>query len=216
MEVPIAVALPLMLVSDEAGQSVSRTLGMTLTGASGAALARFSNEVDAENFSVVRTAFLAPGLYRLDLTLTDGSETIYETSTQIDVPVGYGERFGLSSIIPFPQSRDQAPDSMPSPTSTLRVGQDVLLNFRVFPGKKGEPSESAELVFSIYQDNQEVQSLKYPQKLDLTKGQDTGLQVITSLPMSKLAPGAYRVVVWVSDPALGRRATGELYLTVVP
>ncbi len=86
----------------------------------------------------------------------------------------------------------------------------------MFPGKKGEPSESAEMVFSIYQEGQEIKSLKYPQVLDLKKGRDFGLQVITSLPMSEMSPGTYRVVVWVSDPKLGRRATGELMLTVVP
>jgi VWFA-related protein len=216
VQVPIAVALPPNLLADEAGQPEARILTMSLKGSSGAALAQFSDDVDQDNFSVLRTAVLAPGLYRLDITLTNESGMVYETSTQIDVPVGYGDRFGLSTIIPFPITNSEDPNNKTRPSAALRPGQDVLLHFRVFPGKKGEPSKTAELVFSIYQGNQELKSLKYPQVLDLTKNNEFGLQVITSFPMSGMAPGAYRLVVWVSDPDLGRRATGELYLTVVP
>jgi hypothetical protein len=219
VEVPIAVALPLELVSDEKGQPGSRSLEMTLTDGTGSTLASFSDSVDSKNFSVVRTAVVPPGNYLLQITLTSASETIYQTSTQIDVPAGYGERFGLSSIVPFLSSEAQVPGGeAPAirPISTLRVGEDVLLHFRVFPGKRGEPSESAQMVCSIYQGDQEVQFLRQPDPLDLKKGQDGGLPVITRLPTGKLAPGTYRIVVWVSDPKLGRRATGEIDLTIIP
>ena len=219
VEVPIAVALPLELVSDEKGQPGSRSLEMTLTDGSGSTLASFSDSVDSKNFSVVRTAVLPPGNYLLQITLTKASETIYQTSSQIDVPAGYGERFGLSSILPFLSSNAQAPNGgAPAlrPTSTLRVGEDVLLHFRVFPGKRGEPSESAQMVCSIYQGDREIQTLRQPDPLDLKKAQEGGLPVITRLKTGVLAPGTYRIVVWVSDPLLGRRATGEIGLTVVP
>ena len=96
------------------------------------------------------------------------------------------------------------------------MGEDVFLHFRVFPGKRGEPSESARLIFSIYQGDREIQSVKQPDALDLMKGQDIGLPVITRLATSNLAPGTYRVVVWVSDRRLARVATGEIELTVTP
>lgn len=212
IEVPIAVALPLELVSGDGGP---RTLQLTLTDAAGASVASFSDEVDATDFSIVRNTVLPPGSYLLRITLNASGKTIYQSSTQLDVPSGFGDRFGLSSIAPIISPEIKESGGLPiRPTSTLRVGEDVFLHFRVYPGTRGEPSESAEVIYSVYQEGREILSLKQPGELDLKKGKAFGFPVLARLPTSRLGPGTYRVVVEVADSKLARRTTGEIELTI--
>ncbi len=219
VEVPIAVALPRELVTDESGQAASRILKLTVTDNSGTIFATMSGTVDPENFSMVRSANLDPGSYLLQISLEAGDELVYESSTQVDVPSEYGDRFGISSIVFFlpPEAQKSTDDGPPiRPTSTVRVGEDVFIHYRVFPGKTDTPSKNVSVSYSIYRDDQELKSFEQPKPLDLTKATEFGIPALAKLPTSQLAPGLYRIVVRVTDSSLGRRATGEIMVTVSP
>ena len=217
VEVPIAVALPRELLTDESRQTTSRILRLTVTDNSGTIFARMSGKVDRENFSMVRSANLDPGSYLLRLSLEAGDELVYESSTQVDVPSEYGDRFGISSIVFFlpPEAQKSTDDGPPiRPTSTVRVGEDVFIHYRVFPGKRDTPSKNVKVSYSIYRDDQEIKSFEQPKPLDLTEASEFGIPALAKLPTSQLAPGLYRIVVRVTDSSLGRRATGEIVVTV--
>ena len=217
MEVPIAVALPRELLTDESGQTTSRILRLTVTDNSGTIFARMSGKVDRENFSMVRSANLDPGSYLLRLSLEAGDELVYESSTQVDVPSEYGDRFGISSIVFFlpPEAQKSTDDGPPiRPTSTIGVGEDVYIHYRIFPGKRDTPSKNVKVSYSIYRDDEEIKSFEQPKPLDLTKASELGFPALAKLPTSQLTPGVYRIVVGVVDSGLGRRATGEIVVTV--
>ena len=217
VEVPIAVALPRELLTDESGQTTSRILRLTVTDNSGTIFARMSGKVDRENFSMVRSANLDPGSYLLRISLEADDELVYESSTQVDVPSEYGDRFGISSIVFFlpPEAQKSTDDGPPiRPTSTVRVGEDVFIHYRVFPGKRDTPSKNVKVSYSIYRDDQEIKSFEQPKPLDLTEASEFGIPALAKLPTSQLAPGLYRIVVRVTDSSLGRRATGEIVVTV--
>jgi hypothetical protein len=188
-----------------------------VTNNSGTIFANLSGRVDRENFSLVRSANLDPGSYLLQIRLEDGDETVYQSSTQVDVPSEYGDRFGISSIVFFqPPEAKKATDGPPiRPTSTVRFGEDVFIHYRVFPGKKNSPSQTVQVAYSIYKDDQEIKSFRQPQPLDLESNSDVGIPALAKLPTSQLAPGVYRIVVRVTDTELGRRASGEIFVTVV-
>lgn len=136
--------------------------------------------------------------------------------TQLDVPAQLDERFGLSSIAPI-YPPEQAPDKTGPPiraTSTLRRGEDVYLHFRIFPGKRGGPSRSAHVTYSIFRDGVELHKLKKPDPVDLTKSYENGYPMAARLPMGKLAPGDYRIRILIEDQRLGRRATGETFISI--
>jgi hypothetical protein len=176
-----------------------------------------SGKVDRENFFLVRSANLDPGSYLLQIRLEAGDEVVYKSSTQVDVPSEYGDRFGVSSIVFFlpPEAQKSTDDGPPiRPTSTVQLGEDVFIHYRVFPGRKGTPSQNVQVSYSIYRDDQEIKSFKQPKPLDLSKSSDVGIPALARLPTSQLAPGEYRIVVRVTDSRLGRRATGEIVVTV--
>jgi hypothetical protein len=211
----MAVALPLELLESEGGGA--STLTLTLTDGSGASAGRYTAEVTPENFFSVTNAALKPGAYLLQIALTHAGKEIYTASTQVDVPSGFGERFGLSTIAPIFDPAKSPGDAPPiRPTPSLQVGEDVFLHYRVFPGRRGEPSKNIEIAYSIYREDVEVTSLKQPKPVDISKAEEKGFPVVAKLPTRELAPGTYRFVVRISDPDLGRRASGEIELVFLP
>jgi hypothetical protein len=60
----------------------------------------------------------------------------------------------------------------------------------------------------------ELHKLKKPDPIDLTKSYDNGYPMVARLPMGKLSPGDYRIRVLLEDKRLGRRATGEIFITI--
>jgi hypothetical protein len=216
VDVPIAVALPNELLTTEAGAPASRTLTVTVSDGAEKQFASFEEKVDQRKFSLVRNVALAPGSYLIQITVGDSGKVIYQSSTQLDVPARLDERFGLSSIAPI-YPPEQAPDKTGPPiraTTTLRRGEDVYLHFRIFPGKRGGPSKSAHITYSIFHDGVELQKLKQPKPVDLTKSYENGFPVAARLPMGALATGNYRIRVLIEDSRLGRRATGEIFLAI--
>jgi hypothetical protein len=148
--------------------------------------------------------------------LEEKDKVIYQASTQVDVPGAFGERFGLSSIVPIvpPSSQSQSSGSIAiRPTSTLNRGEDAFLYFRVFPGKE-ERSQNATVSYSIYRGDQQLRTLDQPDPLSLSESKEGGEPVIARLPTSELAPGRYRILVRITDPKLDRRATGEIELAI--
>jgi hypothetical protein len=193
-------------------------LKLTLTDGSGTEIGYYSDEISSQKFFSVRNVTLDPGSYLLQITLIQAGKEIYQASTQVDVPSNFGQRFGLSTIAPIYDPDKAATIEGPPPirpTPTVQVGEDVFLHFRIFPGKSGEPSKTIEVVYSIYREDEEIASLKRPEPTDLTKGGEKGFPVVVRLPTSKLQAGVYRFVVRLSDPDLGRRASGEIELAFV-
>jgi VWFA-related protein len=216
VDVPIAVALPMDLVTTEAGNPASRTLTVTVSDGAEKEFARFEETVDNRKSSLVRNVALAPGSYLLQITVGDSGNVVYQSSTQLDVPAQLDERFGLSSIAPI-YPPEQAPDKTGPPiraTSTLPRGEDVYLHFRIFPGKRGGPSRSTHVTYSIFRDGVELHKLKKPDPIDLTKSYENGYPMVARLPMGKLSPGDYRIRVLLEDKRLGRRATGEIFISI--
>jgi hypothetical protein len=216
VDVPIAVALPMDLVTTEAGNPASRTLTVTVSDGAEQEFARFEETVDRRKSSLVRNVALAPGSYLLQITVGDSGKVVYQSSTQLDVPARLDERFGLSSIAPI-YPPEQAPDKTGPPiraTSTLSRGEDVYLHFRIFPGKRGGPSRSTHVTYSIFRDGVELHKLKKPDPIDLTKSYENGYPMVAKLPMGKLSPGDYRIRVLLEDERLGRRATGEIFISI--
>lgn len=216
VDVPIAVALPVDLLTTVGTQGGARDLTVTLSDGSGTTLETFHQKVDPVNFFIVRNAVLDPGSYLLQITLEDPEKMIYQASTQIDVPKDFGKRFGLSSIVLIVP----APSDVPSdgsvqihPTSTVGRGEDVFLFFRAFPGS-GEPSQTARVNYTFYRGDQALQSVDHPDVLALSESNESGYPVVARLPTSQFAPGTYRILVTLSDFRLGRKATGEILMTV--
>jgi VWFA-related protein len=214
VDVPVAVAFPRELLTSNQGTSTKRNATLILSDA-GKEISRFNQTVDVRNFSVVHNFDLKPGSYLLQISLDDSGEVIYQSSSQLDVPSKLDERFGLSSIAPILPPKEGGEQGPPiRPTSTLERGEDVYLHFRVFAGKRGGPSKSAQVTYSILHDGEELQRLKQPNPIDLTKSYENGFPMVTRLPMRELAPGDYRIRVLIEDPRLGRRATSEIALSI--
>ncbi|MFQ5790470.1 MAG: VWA domain-containing protein, partial [Acidobacteriota bacterium] len=94
VNVPIAAALPLDLLSAGGKQISSRDLKLTITDSDGKIVQTFEEPVDPARFYVVRNARLAPGVYLLQLILESSGEEMYRASTPIEVPAGLESRFG--------------------------------------------------------------------------------------------------------------------------
>ena len=137
-------------------------------------------------------------------------------ATPIHVPSGFGERFGLSSIVPVISPSDAADvgrDIPLLPTTTLPRGNDAFLLFQVFAGVE-RPSGRAYLTYTIYDDGTEVGSGGKDGPLDLASNQPGGTPVILRIPMSELRSGLYRIDIRIEDRSLGRRATSEIELRI--
>jgi len=216
VEVPITIALPLdMLSSAEA-----RTLKMTITEDSQGVVAEFTDRVDARNFFMVRRPKLAPGLYLLQMTLEESSgEQVYQVSTALEVPQGFGGRFGFSSIVPVfapsAQGSSQAPAIEIRPTPSVQRGEDAYLYFRIFPGEDaGSSGDDTQLSYVISRDGQEVVTGSHASSLRLSSADETGFPVVLRLPTSGLLPGTYSVTLRIASSGLGRRASTETELVI--
>ncbi len=217
VEVPIVVALPLDMVTSEDGVA-KRTLKLTITDEA-RTVAEFKDEIGPTRFFVVQNPRLAPGLYLLQLTVETSGEQIYQASTALEVPEGFGERFGFSSIVPvFPPSAGASGGGQSieiRPTPNLSRGEDAFLYFRVFPGEGATAAENdTKLTYVISQDDRELRSGGHASSLKLTEAGDAGFPVLLRLPTSDLPRGSYRAVLRVASPSLGRRAASEIELTI--
>ncbi|MFQ5791054.1 MAG: hypothetical protein ACE5JI_11340, partial [Acidobacteriota bacterium] len=137
-------------------------------------------------------------------------------STPIEGPAGLESRFGLSSIAPVapPNASGSSEDDVALhilPSASIRAGEDAFLFFRVFPGE--EPSRTVRLVYAIYRGNEELTAVEHTESLRLTNDPE-GTPVLLQVPMSRLPRGPYRVELRLSDPRLGRRAFGEIEVSV--
>ena len=221
LEVPIAVALPLHLLTSDKQPDLPSTLKVTIHDSSGKTVGTFTGQVDKQNFYLVRGVTLAPGRYLVELSLEQGGKELYKASTAMDVPANLGARFGLSNIVPlFPPSPGAGSDGNTMgnirPTSSLRSGENLLVHFRVFPGTRSEPSRFARVLYVFYKDGQELGRHTHPEVLDLSESPASGFPVLAELATGQLNPGAYRIEVQVLDSRLGRRATSELEITIIP
>ena len=217
VEVPITVALPLDMLTSEDGVA-TRTLKLTITDEA-RTVAEFTDEVDPRNFFVVQRPRLAPGLYLLQLTVEASGKQVYQASTAIEVPEGFGKRFGFSSIVPvFPPKAGASGDAQSveiRPTPNLNRGEDAFLFFRVFPGEGATAAEDdTKLTYVISQGDRELSSGRHASSLQLSGFGDAGFPVLLRLPTSDLPRGSYRVVLRVASPSLGRRAATEIELTI--
>ena len=217
VEVPITVALPLDMLTSEDGVA-TRTLKLTITDEA-RTVAEFTDEVDPRNFFVVERPRLAPGLYLLQLTVEASGKQVYQASTAIEVPEGFGKRFGFSSIVPvFPPTAGASGDTQSieiRPTPNLNRGEDAFLFFRVFPGEGATAAEDdTKLTYVISQGDRELRSGRHASSLKLSEFGDAGFPVLLRLPTSDLPRGPYRVVLRVASPSLGRRAATEIELTI--
>jgi VWFA-related protein len=216
VEVPIVVALPLDLLTSDGGQGAGHTLRLTIGENEQKTLESFTKAVDPQNFFAVWNPRLMPGVYLLRLTVEASGEHLYQASTAIEVPAGFGKRFGFSSVVPaFPPPSDGSGGIALRPTATFRKGENALVFFRVFAGEDHTVTEDdTKLTYSIYREDREVVSREHPQALRLTGAGDEGAPVVMSLPTSDLPRGNYRVVLRISSPSLGRRASTEFELGI--
>ena len=219
VDVPITVALPLDLLSAD-GELVERRLKLAVIDSVQGTVAEFTERVDARSFFVVRSPKLAPGLYLLQLTVEDASgKQLHQSSTPLEVPEGFGDRFGFSSIVPvFAPSAAASGQAQPieiRPTPRLPRGEDAYLYFRIFQGEDaGSLGDDTELAYVIHRDGLEVASGAHTTPLRLSSADERGFPVVLRLPTSELPPGLYRVTLRISSSSLGRRASTEVDLTI--
>lgn len=215
-KVPLSVALPRELLSTGDGDGGGeRQLTVTITQ-NGQSLHRFQKNLTLTDYYFVENVELDPGAYLMQITLVSQGEELYRASTAIQVPAGFGERFGISSIVPVlgPDAVAGVGQDIPIlPTTTMARGDDGFLLFQVFSGEE-RPSQEVSLAYSIYDGGEEVGSGGKDGPLTLNDGTAGGTPVLLRIPMSDLEPGAYRIEVRVEDPSLGRRAASEIELRI--
>ena len=211
VEVPFTIALPLDMLSP----AEARTLKITITEDTQGVVAEFTDRVDARNFFMVRSPKLAPGLYLLQMTLEEPSgEQIYQSSMALEVPQGFGNRFGFSSIVPvFAPSAEGSGQGQPieiRPTTSVQRGEDAYLYFRITRGEDASSSgDDTQLSYVISRDGQEIVTGSHGSTLRLSGADETGLPVVLRLPTSGLLPGTYNVTLRIASSSLGRRARTE-------
>lgn len=220
VEVPIAVALPLDLLESKELGGGQATLKLALKDGSGRIVESLQDAVDRENFYLVRVAKLSAGSYLLGVSLESEGKTVYQAHEQIEVPGEMGKRFGLSSLVPVfaPTSSGgeaRAEQLAVRPMPTLNRGEDALLFFRIFPGEGTALSEEGtEIEFSIHRGQEEIRSLGSRQPPKLVGDGALGYPILIRVPTADLPAGRYRVELRVSNSKLGRRATGEIELSL--
>ena len=216
VEVPITIALPLDMLSP----TEARTLKLIVTEDTQGVVAEFVDQVDTRQFFMVRSPKLAPGLYLLQITLEEPSgEQVYQASTPLEVPSGFGYRFGFSSIVPVfapadeQSGRPQAIEIRPIPE--VQRGEDAYLYFRILPGEDaGSSGDDTQLSYVISRDGEEVITGSHASALRLSSADESGFPVVLRLPTSNLLPGTYAVTLRIESSSLGRRASTEIELAI--
>jgi len=217
-EVPITIALPRDMLPPAGSEP--RTLKMTISEDSQGVISEYSDRVDLRQFFMVRNPTLGPGLYLLQMTLEEPSgEQVYQASTALEVPRGFGNRFGFSSIVPVfapsGESSGQAQAIQIRPTPEVERGQDAYLYFRILPGEDaGSAGDDTRLSYVVTRDEEEVTAGEHPTSLRLSGGGESGFPVVLRLPTSGLPPGTYRVTLRIESSGLNRRASTEIELTI--
>ncbi len=208
--VPVSIALPRDLLAAD-----DRLLTVTISQ-NDATLHTFEENVTTSHYYLVENVELEPGAYLMQITLTSDGEQLYQASTAIHVPARFGERFGLSSVVPVvaPEGAGDVGGEVPLlPTTTLPRGSDAFLLFQVFPGRE-RPSARAYLTYTIYDGDNEVGAGGKDGPLELTSEQPGGTPVVLRVPMSDLRSGTYRIDIRIEDRFLGRRAASEIELRI--
>ncbi len=208
--VPLSVALPRDLLAAD-----DRSLTVTISQ-DDATLHTFEENVNTSHYYLVENVELEPGSYLMQITLRADGEQLYQASTAIHVPAGFGERFGLSSVVPVigPEGAAEVDGTVPLlPTPTLPRGSDAFLLFQVFPGRE-RPSRRAYLTYTIYDGDNEVGAGGKDGPLELAQDQPGGTPIVLRIPMSELRPGTYRIDIRAEDRSLGRRAASEIELRI--
>ncbi len=139
VRVSVSVALPAELLTGEGG--VDRTLRLTITDAAGKAAQDFASPVSLEHYQVLHDVELDPGSYLLKLVVSSEQQELYQATTAVDIPAGYGDDFGVSSIIPVVSSEASSEigkrEDLPIlPEAAVKRGAPLNLLFLVFPGRE--------------------------------------------------------------------------------
>jgi hypothetical protein len=213
--VPLSVALPRELLSSSNRDTDERRLKVAISD-DDESLYTFEKTVTLTDYYLVESVELEPGAYMMQITVLSDGEQLYQASSGIQVPAGFGERFGLSSIVPVisPDSTGDVGEDIPIlPTTTLPPGGDAFLLFQVFPGME-RPSRRVYLNYSIFDGDKEVGTGGKDGPMELTPNRPGGTPVILRIPMSELRSGAYRIEIRTEDRSLGRRAASEIELRI--
>jgi VWFA-related protein len=214
VKVPVSVALPANLLTGDGG--AERKLKLNVADGTGKTVESFEEPVSPERFYVLESLALEPGAYLLEVTLSAGDREIHRASTELRIPPGLGDRFGLSSILPV-----RSPDAGASleadppllPVSAVRRGESLHLLFRILSGRES-PSARARVSYRILDpEGAEVRTDEVREDISLSARPD-GTPVTIAIPTSALSYGTYRVEVRVEDPSSGRAATSEIEFRV--
>ena len=210
--VPVSVALPPELLSATEDRKLTVTISQD-----DETLHTFEESVNLQRYFLVENVELDPGLYLLRITLTADGAQLYQASTGIQVPAGFGERFGLSSIVPVvaPNAMNAISGDIPIlPTTSLIRGDDAYLLFQVFAGVD-RPSRKVELTYTLFDEGDNpIDSGGKAGPMALGEDRPGGTPVILRIPMNELSPGPYRVDIRIEDRSLGRRAASEIELRI--
>ena len=210
--VPVSVALPPELLSTTEDRKLTLTVSKD-----DETLHTFEESVNLKRYFLVENVELDPGYYLLRVTLTANGSQLYQASTQIQVPAGFGERFGISSIVPVvaPDATNAISGDIPIlPTTSLIRGNDAYLLFQVFAGVD-RPSREVELTYTLFDEGDNaIDTGGKDGPMALGEDRPGGTPVILRIPMNELSPGPYRVDIRIEDRSLGRRAASEIELRI--
>ena len=210
--VPVSVALPPELLSATEDRKLTVTISQD-----DKTLHTFEESVNLQRYFLVENVELDPGLYLLRITLTADGAQLYQASTGIQVPAGFGERFGISSIVPVvaPNATNAILGDIPIlPTTSLIRGDDAYLLFQVFAGVD-RPSREVELTYTLFDEGDHaIDTGGKAGPMALREDRPGGTPVILRIPMNELSPGPYRVDIRIEDRSLGRRAASEIELRI--
>ena len=213
VRVPMSVALPEELLTGKGGSE--RELMLTVADEQGKAIESFEQSVDVPNYFLVKQADLDPGLYMLTITVRSEEQELYRASQGLQIPAGFGDRFGLSSVIPVvsPEATQAVGPGLPLlPTPSVERGADAFLVFQVFSGKD-QPARRARISYAVFDDKGEILNGGRDEPLEL-KDLPGGTPVVLSVPTRSLDYGRYRIEVRVEDPDAGRRASSDIELRI--
>ncbi|HEY7698348.1 MAG TPA: hypothetical protein VIE88_08020, partial [Vicinamibacteria bacterium] len=214
VRVPMSVALPADLLTGEGGGE--RKIELRVKTESGKTLETFEDPVSLERFYALRTLSLEPGSYLVEVAVRAGERELHRASAAIVVPTGFGDRFGLSSILPVASvdaAARQAGEIPLLPVAAARRGDAFQLFFQILAGS-AEPATRARVSYRILDpQGSEVRKDKVKEEVSLTGGLE-GTTVVLSVPTGSLDYGAYRVEIRIEDPSSGRAATSEIEFRV--